>query len=800
MKISFSLLLFLYLLIFSCDCGQFWHISDLHLDHSYVSGGNISNWCHQSTVSGDITNNDEVGPAGNYHCDSPELLVESSLKAMHTINPTPDFIVWTGDSAPHWRKPAPPSEKYIVDVTKWVFTKLDQLFPEVPVIAALGNHDASPPDQFPIAQSNDSNMPDYYVKLWKNGAFGDHINTTKAMQTFQQCGFYTKVISPKSVSYKLRFVVLNTNIYYHDNLTSGEDPCGQLEWLKNTLKKSDEKEERLFLVAHVPPGSFERQPGKSNFNSPKKFTNEIHKKFIQIVTDPLITHKITAHLYGHLHTDTFRIFLDRATRKRAVGVAFMAGSVTPILWVNNEIVGVNPTIRLMDFDKHATMVDFSVYNLDISKPMSNKIGLTDVESNSGAKSRRKEAKFRKLSKSKRESLDDHNPADSVNSLPKKAESFEGNSTINPSKTLKNNSLQEFATIVAVPTPAPTGITSSSNQKAVSSDLNNESPTKILSNTSDVIEQVGSESNKTSDIAIKSNSPQKDSFNSTESGKQKTESDAGTVKELATNTNQSYHDQPKVDSATTYVDHNTLVEELSQKWTFLYKASEAFNVTDLTPDSMLIAFKTMVKNDIKSDMFTMYYQHNTGSHIAGDCNNTCWREHLCAISNIDVDELTTCLSSTGKEGFYYEGSPIAHNKSLNEAINSIEPLDMSQHESGTDTLHSNVSYTINQIDHSKEDLVIGSTDKLNSKVSDVNHAKMFPTPEQEVVSKKKLEDDVSSISSRAVAIFFGLLGVAILVLIALLGYKKYRDNRYRNQEFLLTDAVFRYDGYSQLDDA
>merc|ERR1712142_422300 len=249
---------------------------------------------------------------------------------------------------------------------------------------------------------------------------------------------------------------------------------------------------------------------------------------------------------------------------------------------------------------------------DISKPMSNKIGLSDVDSNSGAKSRRKEAKFRKLSKSKRESLDDHNPADSVNSLPNKAESFEGNSTINPSKTLKNNSLQEFATIVAVPTP--TGITSSSNQKAVSSDLNNESP-KIFSNTSDVIEQVGSESNKTSDIAIKSHSPQKDSSNSTESDELKTESDAGTVKEVTTSTNQSYHDQPKADSATTNVDHNTLVEELSQKWTFLYKASEAFNVTDLTPDSMLIAFKTMVKNDIGSDIFTMYYQHNTGSHIA-----------------------------------------------------------------------------------------------------------------------------------------------------------------------------------------
>merc|ERR1712013_609586 len=69
-----------------------------------------------------------------------------------------------------------------------------------------------------------------------------------------------------------------------------------------------------------------------------------------------------------------------------------------------------------------------------------------------------------------------------------------------------------------------------------------------------------------------------------------------------------------------------------------------------------------------------------------------------------------------------------------------------------------------------------------------------------VSREKLEDTTSDISSKAVAIFFGVFAVAIVALAAAMGYKKYRDNRYRNQEFLLTDAVFRYDGYSQLDDA
>ena len=40
-----------------------------------------------------------------------------------------------------------------------------------------------------------------------------------------------------------------------------------------------------------------------------------------------------------------------------------------------------------------------------------------------------------------------------------------------------------------------------------------------------------------------------------------------------------------------------------------------------------------------------------------------------------------------------------------------------------------------------------------------------------------QDVSSNITSRAVAIFFGVLAVAIVALASLMGYKKYRDNRY-----------------------
>merc|ERR1712203_1146945 len=103
-------------------------------------------------------------------------------------------------------------------------------------------------------------------------------------------------------------IVLNTNIYYSDNFTKGSDPCGQLEWLNTTLSETSEP---VFIVAHVPPGGFERGHGeegmKINFNSPKEHAHDINQRFVQILTEQRNAKKIQGQLYGHLHTDTFRL-------------------------------------------------------------------------------------------------------------------------------------------------------------------------------------------------------------------------------------------------------------------------------------------------------------------------------------------------------------------------------------------------------------------------------------------------------------------------------------------------------------
>lgn len=72
--------------------GKFWHISDLHLDPDYKVSEDPLQVC-PSAGSQPVPN---AGPWGDYLCDSPWVLINSSIYAMKEIEPEPDFILWTG--------------------------------------------------------------------------------------------------------------------------------------------------------------------------------------------------------------------------------------------------------------------------------------------------------------------------------------------------------------------------------------------------------------------------------------------------------------------------------------------------------------------------------------------------------------------------------------------------------------------------------------------------------------------------------------------------------------------------------
>ena len=69
--------------------GYFWHVTDMHWDHTYS----------RDTAAGSCNIDDPdgyYGPYGNYLCDSPWQLIESSVNAMKEIREDVDFLIWTG--------------------------------------------------------------------------------------------------------------------------------------------------------------------------------------------------------------------------------------------------------------------------------------------------------------------------------------------------------------------------------------------------------------------------------------------------------------------------------------------------------------------------------------------------------------------------------------------------------------------------------------------------------------------------------------------------------------------------------
>ncbi|XP_012006276.3 acid sphingomyelinase-like phosphodiesterase 3b isoform X2 [Ovis aries] len=196
--------------------GKFWHISDLHLDPDYKVSEDPLQVC-PSAGSQPVPN---AGPWGHYLCDSPWILINSSIYAMKEIEPEPDFILWTGDDTPHV-----PNERLSEVAVLQIVKQLTQLIREA----------------FPGA-------------------------------------FYSEKLP--GLSGAGRIVVLNTNLYYSSNeQTAGmADPSQQFQWLDEVLTKASQAGEMVYIIGHVPPGFFEKTRNKAWF---REGFNEEYLKVVQ---------------------------------------------------------------------------------------------------------------------------------------------------------------------------------------------------------------------------------------------------------------------------------------------------------------------------------------------------------------------------------------------------------------------------------------------------------------------------------------------------------------------------------------
>ena len=150
------------------DALRAWHVTDLHLDPTYVQGSDAFDSCFCTThevspymMSAKCGMNGTAlafgTPEGN--CATPDKLFESALDRVKETSV--DYVLMTGDygnaglSSPMMIQDA---KKQIVDVISSAFRRVRAAVPaRVKVFGVLGNHDSSPGDVFTSAE--DSRCP-----------------------------------------------------------------------------------------------------------------------------------------------------------------------------------------------------------------------------------------------------------------------------------------------------------------------------------------------------------------------------------------------------------------------------------------------------------------------------------------------------------------------------------------------------------------------------------------------------------------------------------------------------------------
>lgn len=214
---------------------------------------------------------------------------------MSRIDPHPAFIVHGGDSYPHFPNESEPVAQAVYNSSHL----LRKYFPNTPIIYTLGNHDLFPAHHV---------LPNSTWLQTITDQISDFLNEEQQF-TFSQGGYYSAHVNG------LKLIVVNTNYYFILNKYTWfkrKDIGNQWQWMKKELDLAKKFNQKVLIVGHIPPGFSERFY-MSEFKS--AYENDHYLETLEGYGDMII-----GHLYGHQHSDAYRLSKDN-------GVMFITPSL-----------------------------------------------------------------------------------------------------------------------------------------------------------------------------------------------------------------------------------------------------------------------------------------------------------------------------------------------------------------------------------------------------------------------------------------------------------------------------------------
>jgi len=332
---------------------SFLWISDIHLEPDY--GTPQASTKHNQACT--LESSNETYPYGQFGCDAPTLLVEQTLNHAQRVvaeqqqqsGENIDFILASGDFCRHGST----SSESTREITEMVIDMVQSRFPGVPIIVAVGNNDFTPDYYIDVEEETDNNTMLELVTT----AFNDTFMSEEEVSSFRNGAYFARNISDI-----LTILSINTIVYsseHSPNQENIEDPFGQFVWLKNQLELAKSAGRRVWIVGHIAPtiGSY----GHDNL-----WYGPYMDRYYDIIRDyfPSI---ICGQLFGHLHTDEFRLAHDSSS-DFAGGLIqkkyplYIASSFT-------SIYGSNPSFRLVQYEADTgNLLDYDTYYFNVSNP------------------------------------------------------------------------------------------------------------------------------------------------------------------------------------------------------------------------------------------------------------------------------------------------------------------------------------------------------------------------------------------------------------------------------------------------
>ena len=312
---------------------QFVYINDLHVDTKYQSASSHTTYCRKY---------DEIYESnpfifGQYGCDSSPLLFQSMVENIPKFvkKKLPQFVLFGGDGPGHGLNNGFDGH---LNLISGIVENMTSMFgKKVPLLYVLGNNDYYPNYG---AHNYSTDIP-----IFEGVAdVLDFRLDDEQKRTFRKGGYYYHDFP----NIKLRMVMLNS-IIYNKRRDYMDDPYDQFHWLLNVSKDAHQKNLKVGLALHMPPGVTYTNGNYSNLN------HGWNIKYIEKFDEIVALCEVEFIMAAHSHYDMIIPLNGKDSKSQTYSLS--APSISPSHKTN-------PSFRIFSIKK-GTLKSYNQYYADL---------------------------------------------------------------------------------------------------------------------------------------------------------------------------------------------------------------------------------------------------------------------------------------------------------------------------------------------------------------------------------------------------------------------------------------------------